>query len=431
MKAAISSSRLVGNIVVPGSKSHTVRALIIATLAGGQSVIRNPLPSDDCKSARRAALQFGSKCEIFPDRWVVQGPENGLQVPDDVIDVGNSGTTLYFMAAVASLLPDAVVFTGDASIRRRPSEPLLQALRQLGVKAFTTRSDSQAAPFVVRGPMRAGTTTVSGLTSQWTSALLIAAPMCEGKTRIELPEPREMPYIEMTIDWMRKCGVSVSYDEENFTWYEVEGGQSYQAFDRTIPSDWSSVGYPMVAALTDGSEVVIENLNFNDKQGDIKIVDHLIEMGADITKDTKAGTLTVKGGKQLQGKKVDMLLTPDALPIMAVVGCIANGTTVLHNVSGARQKETDRVKTMSEALNAMGADIVYDDNTMTIRGGRPLYGARLESSDDHRVAMALTVAGMFANGDTAISRAECASVTFPGFYEKFQKLGASIQTSAE
>jgi 3-phosphoshikimate 1-carboxyvinyltransferase len=214
----------------------------------------------------RAALQFGSKCEVQPDRWIVQGPKKGLQVPDDVIDVGNSGTTLYFMAAVASLLPDAVVFTGDASIRRRPSEPLLRALRQLGVEAFTTRSNSQTAPFLVRGPMRSGTTTVSGLTSQWTSALLIAAPMCEGKTRIELPEPREMPYIEMTIDWMRKCGVSVSYDEQNFTWYEVEGNQRYKAFDRLIPSDWSSVGYPLVAALTDGSEVVIENLNFGDKQ---------------------------------------------------------------------------------------------------------------------------------------------------------------------
>lgn len=417
--------------MVPGSKSHTVRALMIATLAGGESVIRNPLLSEDCRSAMRAAQQFGSTCEIQPDRWIVHGPEGGIQTPDDVIDVGNSGTTLYFMAAVASLLPDAVVFTGDASIRRRPSEPLLDALRQLGVEAFTTRSNSQAAPFVVRGPMRSGRTTVSGLTSQWTSALLIAAPMCEGKTRIELPEPREMPYIEMTIDWMRKCGVSVSYDERGFTWYEVQGGQKYKAFDTTIPSDWSSVGYPLVAALTKGSKLVIENLNFGDKQGDMKIVDHLIAMGADIAKDTGTGTLTIQGGKQLHGMEIDMLTTPDALPIMAVVGCLANGTTVLSNVSGARQKETDRVKVMSEVLNQMGADIVCDDNTMTILGGKPLHGAQLDSFDDHRVAMALSVAGMFASGVTTIARAECAGVTFPGFYEKFQMLGAQIQTSAE
>ncbi len=431
MQAMISASRLSGNIIVPGSKSHTIRALIIATLAGGESVIRNPLLSEDCKSAMRAAQQFGSACQVLPDRWVVQGPKAGLQVPDDVIDVGNSGTTLYFMAAVAALLPDAVVFTGDASIRKRPSEPLLKALRQLGAEAFTTRSNSEAAPFVVRGPMRAGTATLSGLTSQWTSALLIASPMCQGKTRIELPQPREMPYIEMTIDWMRRCGVQVAYDEEGFTWYEVEGGQRYEPFDSVIPSDWSSVGYPLAAALTDGSRVVIENLNFGDKQGDVKIVDHLIAMGADIAKDEQAGTLTIHGGKTLRGMQIDMLTTPDALPVMAVVGCIAQGTTVLHNVSGARKKETDRVKVMSEVLGAMGADITCDENTMTIRGGKPLHGALLDSHDDHRVAMALSVAGMFASGETAITRAECASVTFPGFYEKFLQLGARIQTGAE
>lgn len=431
MKATVQPGALNGSIIVPGSKSHTIRALIIATLAGGRSVIRNPLLSEDCKAAMRAAIQFGSTCQVREDCWVIEGPPNGLKTPDNVVDVANSGTTLYFMTSVAALLSDAVVFTGDASIRRRPSEPLLAALRQLGVEAFTTRRDSAAALFVVRGPMRAGKATVSGLTSQWTSSILIAAPLCKGRTRIELPEPRETPYIEMTIDWMRKSGVTVAYDERNFNWFEVEGVQEYRPFERDIPSDWSSVAFPLVAALGEGSRVRIDNLDFNDKQGDMKIVDYLLKMGADIERDERNGSLTVRGGKPLHGAAFDMLATPDALPILSVAACFAKGVTVLHNVSGTRRKETDRVAVMSDALNRMGADISYDDNTMTIRGGRPLSGCELESHDDHRVAMALTAAALSAKGETVIRGAECAGVTFPGFFDKFARMGARIRTADE
>ncbi len=431
MKAIVQPGSVCGSIIVPGSKSHTIRALLIAMVSGGQSIIRNPLLSEDCKSAMRVALQFGAKCEVEDERWVVTSPENGLRTPDDVVNVGNSGTTLYFMTAVAALLEDAVVFTGDQSIRKRPSEPLLDALRQLGATAFTTRRNSKAAPFVVKGPIRAGKVVMSGVTSQWTSAILLASPLCDGRMRIELPEPRETPYIEMTIDWMRKCGVSLEYDEKEFKWYEVGGGQRYKPFDRYIPSDWSSVAFPAVSALGAGSKVEITNLDFADKQGDMKVIDYLISMGADIKKDKERGTLTVTGGRPLGGTTVDMLSTPDALPIMSVAGCIAEGTTVLTNVSGTRLKETDRVAVMSEALNKMGADITYDDNTMTIRGGKPLKGLALDSHDDHRVAMALTAAALFAEGSTTIEHAECAGVTFPGFYEKLSRLGARIEMKEE
>lgn len=427
MKAFIQPGPIKGSIIVPGSKSHTIRALIIATLAEGQSVIRNPLLSEDSKAAINAARQFGSVIGMHDGCWTVESPARGLQTPDNVVDVLNSGTTLYFMTALASLLDDAVVFTGDESIRSRPSEPLLDALRQLGVEAYTTRKHSDAAPFVVRGPLRSGRVQVSGLTSQWTSSLLVAVPLCQGTTRIDLPEPRETPYIEMTLDWMRKSGIEFLYDQEGYTWYEIPGGQKYQAFERDIPSDWSTVAFPLVAALGTGSRVTIENLDFNDKQGDRKIVDYLLAMDAAIIRDEQAGSLTVSGGKPLKGAELDLLETPDALPILSVAACMAEGTTVLHNVSGARKKETDRVAVMEEVLRAMGADIESEENTMTIRGGKKLQGCELGSHRDHRVAMALTAAALSAEGETVIHEAEYASVTFPDFFKQFALLGADIR----
>lgn len=426
MKALIHKNEIVGELIVPGSKSHTIRALIIAALTGGRSVIKNPLNSDDCKAAMKAIEQFGAGCTVKDEEWVVNAPSGGLKTPDNVIDVGNSGTTLYFITSIASLLSDWVVFTGDNSIRRRPATPLLDALSQREVTTFTTKSGSKSAPFIVKGPMKAGKVKVAGNPSQYISSLLLASPMCEGTMRIESDNPMEIPYIEMTLDWMKKTGIDVSYDEEGFKWFEVKGVQKYQPFTRTIPSDWSSVAFPVVAGLAEGSEILINNLDFNDKQGDVRVIDYLIAMGANIKKRS-LGSLVIKGDRKLKGINIDMSSTPDALPILAVVGSIAEGTTVLDNVAGARMKETDRVAVMAEVLTKMGVDVKTEENTLTIFGGKPLHGAEIESYGDHRIAMAVTVAGLYAKGETVINDAECASVTFPGFYEKLNGLGAAIR----
>ncbi len=426
MEAKITKKSLKGAIVVPSSKSHTIRAIVIATLAGGKSVINNPLPSDDCKAALRAAELFGAACTVSEGQWIVQGPEDGIRVPDDVVNVDNSGTTLYFMTSLAALLSDWTVFTGDKSIRSRPATPLLDALSQLGATATTTRRAVTSPPFMVKGPIRAGRVKVEGSPSQYISSLLLVAPLCNGTMRIETDNPMETPYLDLTIDWMRRTGVEVTYDEANYRYFEVKGPQRYSPFTRAMPSDWSSVAFPVVAGLTSGSELIVNNLDFMDKQGDAKVVDYLIEMGADIKKDLDGGRLIIKGGKDLHGITIDMAGTPDAVPILSVVGSLAHGITVLDNVAGARLKETDRVSVMVDLLSRMGADIRAEHNTITIHGGKPLKGTTLESYGDHRVAMALTAAGLFAEGVTTIRGAECASVTFPGFYEQLNALGADI-----
>ncbi|MGI6404585.1 MAG: 3-phosphoshikimate 1-carboxyvinyltransferase [Oscillospiraceae bacterium] len=426
MKAIVRKHPVEGNITVPSSKSHTIRALIIATLAGGRSVISNPLLSEDCKAAMRIAQQFGSTVTVQEGKWIVDGPKDGLRVPDDVVNVDNSGTTLYFMTSIAALLPEWTVFTGDASIRKRAVTPLLNVLKQLGAEAETTRKDCDAAPFFIRGPIKGGTVEVPCTTSQYISSLMIAAPICQGTMRITTQKPTETPYLDMTIKWLREAGITVNYDEAGHKWFEIAGGQRYLPFEKVIPSDWSSVAFPTVAGLVPGSELVINNMDFQDTQGDAAVIDHLIRMGADITKDSVKGSLIMRGGNKLRGITIDMLNTPDALPILSVVGALAEGTTVLDNVAGARLKETDRVQAMTESLKKMGVDIEATENTITIHGGKPLQGCELESYQDHRIAMALTVAGLYAEGTTTIRDAECASVTFPDFYEKLNNIGAGI-----
>lgn len=426
MIAKINPGPIKGEISVPSSKSHTIRALIIATLAGGRSYIRNPLLSDDCKAAMRIAGQFGSTITTEEGVWIVDGPADGLKTPDDVVNVDNSGTTLYFMTSIAALLPDYTIFTGDQSIRRRPVQPLLNALNQLGAQSSTTRSGNGCAPFFIKGPIHGGEVNVPCTTSQYISSLMIAAPMCDGDMRITTDHPAEIPYLDMTIKWLKEAGIQITYDEAEHKFFEIKGRQQYKPFDKYMPSDWSSVAFPTVAALISGSELKIHNMDFNDSQGDAIIIDHLVEMGANIQKHVEAGTLSIRGGNQLHGIRMDLKNTPDALPILCVAGCMAEGTTILDNVAGARLKETDRVSVMVDALSRMGASISATENVITIHGGKKLHGCLQDSHGDHRIAMALTVAALSAEGYTDIQSAECASVTFPGFYQKMQSCGAKI-----
>lgn len=425
MKAIVRKNVLNGEISVPSSKSHTIRALVIGTLAGGTSVIRNPLPSEDCRSCMEDVKLFGARCTVDEEKWVIESPAGGLHLPNDVVNVGNSGTTMYFLASIAATLNGMTVFTGDESIRSRPVLPLLEALQQLGVDANTAHPERKTAPFAVKGPMKSGTANVVGSPSQYISSILIAAPLCDGKIRLECDNPMETPYIQMTIDWMKRAGVDVIYDQE-YHWYEVEPNQQYHTFDMTMPSDWSSVAFPLLAGLTSNSEIIINNLDFDDVQGDSAVVDHLIAMGADITKDKAKNRLIVRGGKNLKGIYIDMTNIPDALPVLSVAGALAEGEMVLDNIAGTRLKETDRAKVMAEQLTRMGVRVKEEQNVLTIYGGTTLKGAEVDSYKDHRIAMAMTAAGLFAEGETTIRDAECANVTFPHFYEKLNELNAGI-----
>ncbi len=427
MLARVKPGNLSGTLSVPGSKSHTIRAVLIAAMAEGKSFIHNPLPSRDCLSSMKAARAFGSVTEEMENLWTVEGLAGKLQVPEDVLDVGNSGTTLYFVAAMAALLEDWTVLTGDHQIRKRPIAPLIEALSELGAEGFTTRKGVKSPPAVLRGPIKSGTIHLEGNFSQYVSAVMLVSPLLEGTTRIEIANAIERPYLDMTAGWMEQQGITFDFDNENYKYFEITGPQKYKAVNSAIPSDWESVAFPLVAAAITDSEITIENLDLSGSQGDDQIVDVLKAMNADITLNREGSSLTVRGGSPLRGITIDCSDIPDAVPVLAVAGAFAEGTTTLTNVEMVRIKETDRVALMHQELAKMGVEVEETHGTLTIKGGK-VKGAAVDSHDDHRIAMALQVAGLAAEGETTVSEGECVAVSFPNFYEVMNSVGAEIIT---
>lgn len=416
-----------GEITVPGSKSHTIRAVLLATMANGKSVIHNPLTSNDCISALNAARAFGAKVTAEPGAWIVEGRGKDLCVPENFIDTENSGTTTTFVASMAALIDGYTFITGDHQIRRRPIKPLADALNELGAQAFITRPGAVAPPIVIKGKMRGGKAYFSGFNSQFISSVLLSSPLVEGKTEIFVENPLEKPYLQMTLDWMKLYGVIPSVVDPGFKYFAIDGNQSYKAIESTVPSDWSGVAFPLVAAVTTPSEVVISGVDFDDCQGDKAVVDHLIAMGANIVKDAKNNRMIVKGGTPLHGGlTINLNDIPDSLPALSVAACFAEGKTTFTNLAHVRVKETDRVAVMENELKKLGADIEIGPDYMVVNGGKTLAGTEVYSHDDHRVAMALAVAGLFAEGKTTVKDAQCASVSFPNFFELMNKAGAGI-----
>jgi 3-phosphoshikimate 1-carboxyvinyltransferase len=422
MKLISSKSRLDGIIAIPASKSHTIRGVIVAALAEGESALIGPLDSLDTRSATYAAVSFGaSMVENPPGRWVIGGVDGVPRVPENVVDAGNSGTTLYMMMGTAALVDGWTVLTGDGQIRRRTASPLIDALGPLGVQVFSTR-DNGMAPIVMRGRMRGGCTRVAGVSSQYLSSLLLACPLAKEDSDITVTVLNERPYVRMTLDWLARQDIHPEADEA-MSRFRVRGGNRYRAFERAIPADFSTAAFPLCAGVLAGGTVTLTGLEMDDPQGDKEIVAILGKMGASITQSEKG--LTVRGGT-LRGMEIDMNAIPDAIPVMAVCACFAEGVTVLHNVPQARIKETDRIAVMASELSKLGADIKELPDGLIVNGGG-LRGGTVHGHGDHRVVMALAVAGFAADGPVTVDTAEAAAVTWPGFQESMRRLGGALE----
>ncbi len=420
MKLICRHSTLRGEVRIPGSKSHTIRAVAIASLASGTSAIRVPLESNDTRAAVDAYRLLGAEIETGEDTWTVQGTGGELKAPANVIDVRNSGVTLRTGMGSCALLRDGMaVLTGDEQIRRRPAGPLAASLNDLGATVRSTRGTG-CAPFVVEGRLRGGETSIEAVTSQYLSALLINCPLADGDTLIHVPLLNEAPYVEITLDWVRRYGIEIEQDD--LREFRIRGGQHYQPFDRAIPADWSSATFFLGAGALEGSDIVLRGLDMDDTQGDKAVVGYVREMGAEIAVDGDA--IRVRP-RELTGCELDLNDTPDALPMMAVLGCFARGETRLVNVPQARIKETDRIAVMAQELRKMGAEIDELPDGLDITESE-LHGAEVDGHGDHRVVMALAVAGCAAQGTTVVHGAEAAAVTFPDFADKMRALGADI-----
>jgi 3-phosphoshikimate 1-carboxyvinyltransferase len=420
MLLTVTKSKTSGRVRIPGSKSHTIRALFLASLAGGKSEVSNPLISDDALSAVEVCKALGAKIEEAPNKYIIEGFGGTPQTPFDIINVGNSGTTLRIAVATAALGDGCSVFTGDYQIRRRPLGPLIEALNNIGADVFATRNNGMA-PVVVRSRAKGGKTNLDAVTSQYLSSMLINCPLLEKDTEIILTRLNEVPYVEITLWWLNKQGIE--YHNNDFKSFWIKGGQRYLPFNATIPGDFSSATFFMVLAAISGGEVILENLDLGDPQGDKFVPSILESMGAKVR--VQDNIICVKGDK-LVGREIDMNSIPDALPAMAVAGCFAEGETRLVNVPQARLKETDRIHVMCQELGRMGANIKELPDGLVIRNSK-LKGCRVGGYDDHRVVMALAVAGLNIEGETIIDTAEAINVTFPEFVELIQSCGGNIR----
>lgn len=422
----VKPSRLMGRLSIPSSKSQSMRALLFALLANGKSEIRNLLSSPDVERMIEACRHLGALIEIFSDRVEIKGVGGKIEGGEDVIQVGNSGLIYRFIAAIAALSFQPIVITGDPSIRHvRPIKPLLEGLNQLGCEAYSLRKNG-GAPILIKGPLREGKALIEGEDSQPVSALIVASAFASGPVEIRVKNPGETPWIDLTLNWLRL--MHISYQQKEHSFYRLEGNSCVQGFKYTVPADFSSLLFPLAAALVTKSELTIENLDFSDAQGDKEVIGWLQEMGAAI--ELGENHITVLSDTCLEGISMNINRCIDALPILAVLGCFAKGKTLLTGARIARKKESDRISSIAMELKKMGARIEEREDGIEISTSK-LQGASLYSREDHRIVLALAVAGLGAKGESVIHNTACANKTYPDFCDQMRLLGADIQQEAE
>jgi 3-phosphoshikimate 1-carboxyvinyltransferase len=438
MKVIIKQSKIKGRVAVPTSKSQTIRALMCAALAKGESQLVAPLESEDTEAAVSVLGKIGVPVRKEDGRWKVTG--GNFRVPTEDLYCGESATTLRFLTAICALIPGRHRLTGGPSLSRRPVKQLVDALRRLGIKAGAEKKGTP--PVVVEGGTLTGNQTVlpGDISSQFISALLLIAPFAKQELSIKLSTPmKSRPYVLMTLRCLKQFGINVHSELDRF----IVRRQRYQPAVVRIEGDWSSASYFLALGAVAG-EVTLENLSTASLQGDRVVLDLLRSMGASVS--VVGETINIGRG-ELRAIDADLSDCIDLLPTMAVVAALAAGTSHFTGVERARLKESDRVMAVRSGLQKMGVTVVEDRDRLDITGlktrkpsddekeegaeprqkketaRRP---AVIDSFGDHRIAMAFAVMGAAVGGVT-IEGAECVAKTFPRFWETMQKAGLEME----
>jgi 3-phosphoshikimate 1-carboxyvinyltransferase len=420
MRTVISKSNIKGSISIPASKSMTIRALMCAALSSGESVIINPLISDDTNAATTVLTQVGVKIIKSINYWrIISGK---LRAAKKDLHCGESAATLRFMTAICSTIPGRHKLIGGPSLSRRPVGPLVNALQKLGVKV--TADKSNTLPVEIDGEtFQGGTTEIPGnVSSQFISALLLVSPLAQKEVTIKLTTPlTSRPYVDMTLWCLKKFGINVKGKNGSF----VVQPQKYIPTSIEIESDWSSASYFLALGALSDEGVIIHNLNSQSLQGDRVMLDFLRKMSVSV--NIHGTDVTVKH-HQLKGIRADLLNCIDLLPTIAVLAALAKGTTELTGIKQARLKESNRVATIKEGLNKLNVAVAEEENRLTINGGlsAPPKPVVINSYNDHRIAMAFSVLGA-AYGNIVIDSAECVAKTFPAYWDEFRKVGGEVK----
>ncbi|MGD8210738.1 MAG: 3-phosphoshikimate 1-carboxyvinyltransferase [Desulfobacterales bacterium] len=405
-------------VAVPGSKSYTHRILIASALSDGLCQIENALISEDTQLTTEALRQMGIQIEEGSHNQVlVYGSSGRFQPRRQRIYLGNSGTSMRLLTAVAALGPGTVTLYGTDRMGQRPIHDLIDALRDIGVRVDSTSRNGCPPIEISGGTISGGAVSINcRASSQYLSALLLIAPYVADGLDITVTEgPVSRPYVDMTVDVMAKFGVAVH--REGYRRFQVDGQQTYHAGAHVVEPDGSQASYFWAAAAICQTEIKVKEVTRNSHQGDVRFAELLESMGCKMT--TEPDGIAICGG-DLRAGEFDMGDMPDMVPTLAVVAAFAVGTTIIKNVSHLKSKESDRLAAVVCELGKMGVDARCSDDELMVTGGAP-HGAKIETYDDHRIAMSFAVAGLVARG-TIILDERCVEKSFPNFWRVFEGL---------
>ncbi len=401
-------------VQAPPSKAHTLRALVIASLADGESVIERPLLGNDQLDVIGCLKALGAGLQVSEDRVVVSGCGGAFEPRADELNVGESGVGTNFLTAAACLSSGPVTITGTGRIAERPVAELVSGLRQIGGRIEYLGREGFPPLKVAGGGLSGGTAEMRGdATSQYFSAVAIAAPMASGAVTLScLGAMAERPYFDITLQMMSRFGVQAERLDAQRVRIPTVG--AYVPSQVVVEGDYSSASFFFLAAAVCRSAVTVAGLPARTLQGDRRILDLLTSMGCAVSEE--GGAVRVEGGP-LRCITEDMGDTPDLVPPLAVAAAFAEGTSILRDVGRLRHKESDRVVVIVSELGKMGGLARCDGDSLIIEGGRQLHGAQIDPHNDHRIAMSFAVAGL-ATGGQVIEDEQCVGKSFPDFWDK-------------
>lgn len=414
MDKSVSAGSIRGTIAPPSSKSYAQRAIALALLAEGRSILRNIEFCKDTRSALKCIEALGAKVEYIDDSTIAI--EGGLKPQSNTLNVGESGLATRLFTPIASLNPTPITIEGEGTLLYRPMTMMIEPLRQLGVQV---RDGGGFLPIEVQGPMHGGDITVDGsVSSQFITGLLLALPLAQEDTTLHVTSPVSIPYIDMTIETARLFGVEIMHNEGDYTQFFIEGRQQYTPADIAIEGDWSGAATLLVAGAIAG-EVTVKNISTLSKQADTAICHALERAGAGLIIEQDSITVSKR---KLRGFEFDATNAPDLFPALAALAAAAEGESVIIGTDRLRHKESDRAETICHEYEKLGIEVdISEKNIMRIRGGEIL-PATTFSHNDHRIAMSIAISALRCQGEIVIENAECVEKSYPTFFEDLESI---------
>ena len=410
MKQVVVPSKIFGKIKAPASKSVTQRAIAAALLAEGESTIVNPSYCDDALAAMSIASGLGAKVRPNPGELKIIGT-TGLK--EQKLNCGESGLAIRMFSPIASLFSDEIKLTGSGTLKARPMSMIQDALTQFGVKC---ESNNGLLPITIQGPLKGGKCTIDGsLSSQILTGLMMALPLAEEDSEIEVIALRSKPYIDMTLKVINDFGVNIN--RVGYNLFKIQGGQHFKAQTYTVESDWSGSAFLLVAGAIMG-KVIITDLNPVSQQGDKAIITALDKAGASL--NISNNSIEVSKDR-LKAFEFDATDTPDLFPPLVALASYCKGTSAIRGVKRLINKESDRCQALLEEFTKLGVKVEIVDDYMLVSGAT-IKGGDVVSHDDHRIAMALAVAALGAEDKVTIKDAHCVSKSFPNFFDDLRSL---------